>query len=217
MEGFFPYCAMMQVAAEDTLEDYVLCRGFDVRMSKFIDYEEGNADKPGIPCAKPYWNRRKGAYQIAQIYPAFLPLQTSNPSPVDVPWRVGQNPGYATVCPGHPCDLDETVDFLIDANGVFVNWMLIDGGVKLVELCAQEIASRNTPYDCLLGTWNPALDVYCYDDAPTVKAIDHRKGPPHAEVGWKGLYQPEKSDTYGTIYVNVSLDCALPPEGCTCE
>ena len=87
----------------------------------------------------------------------------------------------------------------------------------LVELCAQENASRNTPYDCLLGTWDPDTNLWCYTDAETVTAIDHRIGPPLAEIEWKGLYQEMPSTTYGRIFVCVSLDCELPPEGCnTC-
>ena len=93
-------------------------------------------------------------------------------------------------------------------------YMLVEG---LVELCAQETAERNVPYTALLGTWNPDTNIYCYDNAPTVYAIDHRKGPPLAESGWKGLYQRMPSTVVahnGFIYVNVSLDCELPEEGC---
>jgi hypothetical protein len=92
---------------------------------------------------------------------------------------------------------------------------------ELVELCSQETAERNVPYQCLLGTWDPDLQLWCYDDAETVYAIDHRKGAPHAEEGWKGLYQEMPStdpDHEGKIYVCVSLDCEEPEEGCnTCE
>jgi hypothetical protein len=91
----------------------------------------------------------------------------------------------------------------------------------LVELCSLETAERNVPYQCLIGTWNSDLYLWCYDDAATVYAIDHRKGAPHAEEGWKGLYQAMPStnpDHGGTIYVCVSLDCELPEEGCNdCE
>lgn len=222
--GFYPYCAMMQVAAEDTHANYVLCRGFDIRIAKFIDYDAADlVNSPGIPVAKPYSNRRVGAYEIAQIFPALLPLQTGNPSPADVLWRVGQNPGVAATTAGHPADLSEEVEILYtdDDPAIAINWMMIDSSgtsTALVELCAQETASRNTPYTALLGTWNEASNLWCYDDATTVYAIDHRYGMQLAEEGWKGLYQPMASDTYGTIYVCVSLDCALPPEGCNlCE
>lgn len=91
---------------------------------------------------------------------------------------------------------------------------------QLVELCALEEAERNIPYECLLGTWNPDVQLWCYDNAETVWAIDHRKGAPHAEEGWKGLYQEMPSnnpDHDGKIYICVSLDCSTPEEGCTCE
>lgn len=134
--GVFPYVAMMQVAAPDTERDYVLCRGFDVRIGRFIDYENGNADKPGIPVAKPYSKRTVGAYTVGQIFPAVLPLQTDNPSPADVLWRVGQNPGVAKTTAGHPADLDEEVEALKDANDVYINWMLLDsaggGGAEII-------------------------------------------------------------------------------------
>ena len=74
-QGVFPYVAMMQVAKADTHEDYVVCRGFDIRYRIFIDYEEGDADKPGIPVAKPYGKRQAGNYVIGQIFPAILPMQ----------------------------------------------------------------------------------------------------------------------------------------------
>lgn len=105
-----------------------------------------------------------------------------------------------------------------DADGTKVRVMRTCPTAGLVELCAQATATRSTPYDCLLGVWDPAEDKYCYDNASTVKAIDYRMGPPLAETGWRGMYQPMKSDTYGILYVCVSLDCEVPDEGCVeCE
>jgi len=142
--GIYPYCAMMQVAAEDTYDDYVVCRGFDVRMLKFVDFEEGNADKPGISVAKPFGDRGAAAdgqvtrkYRIGEIFPAFLTTQgaandtDSNyvpPSPTAVLWRVGQNPGVVTdgnEFGGHPAELTDEVSILSDHNGKVINWMLI--------------------------------------------------------------------------------------------
>lgn len=106
-------------------------------------------------------------------------------------------------------------------------------GLKLDELCAQQTAERNKPYKCLRGKWNKSLGMFCYDDAKTVWAIDHRYGmPAYAETGWKGLYQaePVNMDVYEaddteqtnpirikTLYVLVTLDCEKPPEECTCS
>jgi hypothetical protein len=64
---------MMQVAADDTYDDYVICRGFDPRILKFVDYASGDANKPGISVAKPFGKRTTGTYEIGEIYPAFLP------------------------------------------------------------------------------------------------------------------------------------------------
>jgi hypothetical protein len=90
---------------------------------------------------------------------------------------------------------------------------------QLVELCAQEAATRNEPYECLLGRWNADSGLWCYVDAPTVFAVDHRVGPPLAEENWKGLYQrmPSSNEEHnGSLYVCVSLDCEEPDEGCSC-
>jgi hypothetical protein len=97
---------------------------------------------------------------------------------------------------------------------------------KLEELCAQEDAERNVPYKCLLGEWSPSQARWCYS-SEEVWAIDHRMGAPFAEEGWKGLYQKmecsmtvgegEEQETLEEIWVCVSLDCELPPEGCSCE
>lgn len=139
-DGVSPFCAMMQIAAEDTYENYVICRGFDPRILRFIDYAEGDANKPGISVAKPYGKRAISTYSIGEIYPALLPTQGNTeysgfrqvtytpPSPVAVPWRVGQNPGYVADSDngGHPDDLSETINILYDHRAKVVNWLLID-------------------------------------------------------------------------------------------
>lgn len=141
-DGTFPFCAMMQVAAADTYDDYVICRGFDPRILRFVDYESGNADKPGISVAKPFGNRTTGRYQIAEVYPAMLPTQGNSgfadfrqviytpPSPSAVDWRVGQNPGVVTggLTGGQPDQLTDPIEILYDHNGKVVNWLLLDGG-----------------------------------------------------------------------------------------
>lgn len=138
--GTYPFCAMMQVAADDTYDDYVVCRGFDTRILKFIDYAEGDSNNPGISVAKPFGKRRTGTYEIGEIYPAFLPTQGNAglgdfkqavfvpPSPSDVQWRVGQNAGVVTggLDGGQPENLTETIGILYDHNGKAVNWLLID-------------------------------------------------------------------------------------------
>jgi hypothetical protein len=139
-EGVSPFCAMMQVAAADTYENHVICRGFDIRILRFIDYAAGNANKPGISVAKPYGKRRTGTYEIGEIYPALLPTQGNAnfmdfrqvvfvpPSPTTVEWRVGQNPGVVTggLDGGQPENLTDAIEILYDHNGKVINWLLVD-------------------------------------------------------------------------------------------
>lgn len=131
MEGIMPYCALMQVAERDIYDDYVICRGFDTRIIKFVDYQEGDANSPGISVAKPFGCRGGRKYRRGEIYPAFLPIQgtaTYTPStPSSVDWRLGQNPGVASDPEngGHPGTLADGVHMLVDHNGIFVNWILI--------------------------------------------------------------------------------------------
>ena len=169
-DGTSPYCAMMQVAAEDTYDDYVICRGFDPRILKFIDYAAGNPNKPGISVAKPYGKRTAGKYEIAEVYPAFLPTQGNTgfsdfrqvvytpPSPVAVEWRVGQNPGVVVGGPdgGQPELLSEEIEILSDHNGKVVNWLLIDskglsGGERIKFRVTTAVAGDATD-PCIDGT-----------------------------------------------------------------
>lgn len=132
----------MQVAAEDVYEDYVVCRGFDPRVQRFVDYRDNSSDKPGISVAKPFGCRGTSKYgvgkgsarkfRVGEIFPAFLPTQGTAsftpPSPVEVQWRLGQNPGVADFSidhAGQPGGLSESVSLLYDHNQKAINWMLV--------------------------------------------------------------------------------------------
>ena len=178
-DGTSPFCAMMQVAAEDTYDDYVICRGFDPRILKFIDYAEGDANKPGISVAKPFGKRKSGTYEIAEVYPAFLPTQGNAgftdfrqviytpPSPSSVNWRVGQNPGVVTggLEGGQPAELANTIGILYDHNGKVVNWLLIDskgglsGGERIkFRITAAEDGGADDEDGCLDGSTEDFTD-----------------------------------------------------------
>jgi hypothetical protein len=122
-QGDYPYCALFQVAAEDTEDDYVICRGYDPRIRKFINYDSEDENKPGIPIAKPFSNRKAGVYEVGEIFPAVLPLT-----------RLGQNSGVAATSQGQPADLDEEVELLYTSDGKVVTWIFLDsgGGSKIV-------------------------------------------------------------------------------------
>jgi len=106
---------MMQVAVEDTHADYVICRGYDPRIRKFIDYDAADEDKPGVPVAKPYGKRQTGQYEVGQVFAALIPLT-----------RIGQTAGVAATTSGHPADLDEEVEILYTDDDKVVSWLLLD-------------------------------------------------------------------------------------------
>ena len=157
-DGASPFCAMMQVAAEDTYTNYVICRGFDPRTLRFIDYAAGDSNKPGISVAKPFGKRVIGTYEIAEIYPALLPTQGNTdfsgfrqvtyvpPSPVAVDWRVGQNPGVVTggLEGGQPDSLTDAIEILYDHNGKVVNWILMDSAGRGGEWIEYTIVGLDT-------------------------------------------------------------------------
>lgn len=135
-DGTAPYCAMVQVSEEDTYDDYVVCRGFDTRILRYMGT---------ISVAKPFGKRITNTYNVGEIYPAFLPTQGNAnpadlrqvtyvpPSPVNVKWRVGQNPGTVTgggLSGGQPEELTDEIAILYDHNGKAVNWLLIDSGTR---------------------------------------------------------------------------------------
>lgn len=175
--GDFPYCAMMQVACEDKYENHVICRGFDPRMRRFVDYAENNADKPGISVAKPFGCRVTdgGAkrYRIGEIFPAVLPTQGSAdfdpnyvpPSPVDVKWRLGQNPGVSVndQYGGHVKCLRDEIVLLKDHNDKVINWVLINTETKTFRFQSLQKLTSTSYRACvrqMSGYWPHIADIH---------------------------------------------------------
>lgn len=209
VEGIHPSCAMMQVAAEDTHDDYVICRGYDPRIKRFIDYEEGDANKPGIVVAKPYGARGRSNYAIGEVHAAFLPY--CHRAPLKTPLL--QNPGKAESTTGHPADLDEELTFLLSTGGVYVNWMLVDSApaLTLVEMClAENHPGRGVVFESYMGAWSPDDNKWIYEGTTKYKCIDWRYGMPYPDAGGRGLFQARPSTEHEVIYDCVSLDCESP-------
>lgn len=209
--GVFPYAAMMQVAAKDTHQDYVICRGVDVRTNRFIDYEAGDNDKPGIAVAKPFGRRHTGAYQIGQVFPAILPLQNNTAAPASVSWRVGQNPGVASTTAGHPADLNEAIELLSDDDGTVINYQLLDTGPTLQRFClAEDHPGRGVVFDVYRGTWDSSTHAWTFDTGSTINAIDWFYGASSPTAGARcwGIERP--SDSYGIIIEVLEVDCTSP-------
>ena len=123
--GVRPYCTMVQVAAEDTHDDYLICRGWDARDKRYYDYVEGDANQKGIAVAKPYGVRGDNAYVVGEIHAAFLPLIRLSDSTGQ-----SQNPGKAQTTVGHPADLTEKVVALKTDEGNEIVWMMVGAGVS---------------------------------------------------------------------------------------
>ena len=134
-KGAYPYVALMQVAVEDTHDNYVVCRGFDPRDGLFYAYEEDDDDKIGVPVAKPYGLRGTYPYTVGEVFQATLPLTL-----------LGQNPMVAETTVGHPADLDEKLELLYDENDVAINWMFVDGqsDTQLKQFCIFEASETFT-------------------------------------------------------------------------
>jgi hypothetical protein len=71
---------------------------------------------------------------------------------------------------------------------------------------------RGVVFHIHLGTWDSvgASPHWNYDLTTTVHAIDWRYGVPYPDAGATGLFEARSSDTYGTIYETVALDCSSP-------
>lgn len=97
------------------------------------------------------------------------------------------------------------------------------GTMRVVKCCMDDLIGgclyddhpgRGTAFNIYLGAWNPATDSWVYDCTTTATAIDWRYGVPYPDAGATGLFKCRKSDTYGTIWEVVALDCEAPDESC---
>lgn len=238
--GLWPYCVLMQVAKADIHENYCICRGFDTRMNKFVDYEQGNADKPGIPVAKPYSCRMTGLYEQWQIYAALLPIQSSDsagdvsssvyrvpPSPITAPIRLGQNPGKATISQGHPQYINEEVVLLRTAEGQAVNWMFLEcpddqspgGGIFSRCVPACECCAIGTPGKLFLTLTGFTCCTELNDQHELCWHPDGGCRWYKCVSGFCLVEDPEVCDCDTIIPVDLYINAVMPPPdtGCFCE
>jgi hypothetical protein len=76
---------------------------------------------------------------------------------------------------------------------------------------AEAHPGRGTAFNIRLGVWTSATNKWTYAaSGTTVKAIDWRYGVPYPDAGATGLFDSRRSDTYGTIWECVALDCTSP-------
>lgn len=218
--GIFPYCAMMQIAAEDTHCNYVVCRGYDPRDKRYYDYD--GAEQPGIAVAKPYWSRFKGAYRIGEVYPAVLPLSAGAEDDGKIVPRIGQNPGRVegNECRGNPLDLTEEIVHLLDENGIYINWMLLDGGRPYVafELLAPLAQWTGGIVNAARKTWDPTAaggeGGYTVDCADIIKVGDLNKVGHNAGVGGFGFgIMRERENAPYWVCVIIDLCCLGDEKG----
>ena len=90
------------------------------------------------------------------------------------------------------------------------NWHQVSG---LRGAClGEDHPGRGTPFSVILGDWDAADHIWVYDPNKAAVAIDWRFGVPYPGAGATGLFEARASDTYGTIWEVVALDCTSPGE-----
>jgi len=81
-------------------------------------------------------------------------------------------------------------------------------------MLAEDHPGKGVVFKCYRGIWCPEDHTWRYDCtdgcADWAWAIDHRYDVPYPDIGARGLFTPRPSDTYGTIWECVSLDCSSP-------
>jgi len=81
-------------------------------------------------------------------------------------------------------------------------------------MLAEDHPGKGIVFKCYQGIWCSEDHTWRYDCTDTcddwVWAIDHRYDVPYPDIGARGLFTPRASDTYGTIWECVALDCSSP-------
>lgn len=78
---------------------------------------------------------------------------------------------------------------------------------------AEDHPGRGTVFGIWLGVWDSVNHEWDYTQTGyTEPAVDWRYGVPYPDQGATGLFVPRSSDTYGTIWEVVALDCEVPAD-----
>ena len=100
---------------QDTHANYIVCRGYDPdadpHFRHLYDPYTGPASQ-SINVAKPYALRGNHPYVLGQIVIA-----------ARIRTKLGNNQGVASESTGHPADLDEAIEILLDDGDVAVQWL----------------------------------------------------------------------------------------------
>lgn len=75
---------------------------------------------------------------------------------------------------------------------------------------AEDHPGRGVVFGIYKGTWSESTHAYTYNSGTEFKGIDWFNGTTYPAIGATGLFLPKKSDTYGTIYEVVTMDCEAP-------
>jgi hypothetical protein len=112
--GIASSVVMMQIAEEDTHDNYVVCRGYDPETMKFY-YQ--------LSVAKPFGLRGTFPYVVGEVYATAKAYGTPGN---DTQGTLGLTPGVAETTVGQPVDLDEAIDILYDDNEKVISYLLLD-------------------------------------------------------------------------------------------
>lgn len=114
--------AIFQVVAEDAHDNYIECRGYEPQNDPTHTHLHDPYTHPEttpINVAKPYGVRGTFPYQVGQVVVAARILT-----------KYGYTPGKAATTVGHPTDLDEEIEILLDDNDVAISWLDLGGSVS---------------------------------------------------------------------------------------
>jgi hypothetical protein len=112
--GVVSSVVMMQIAEEDTHDNYVVCRGYDPETRKF--YAQ-------LHVAKPFGIRGTFPYQVGEVYPTVKAHGTPGS---DTQGTLGVTPGVAADTTGQPADLIEVIEILLDDEEKVISHILLD-------------------------------------------------------------------------------------------
>jgi hypothetical protein len=102
----------------------------------------------------------------------------------------------------------------------FGNWLPVVGGgnLEIVECeLLENHPGKDAVFEIQIGTWAASSNSWSYEvgtgTSTNAYGVDHRYVTSYPDIGARGLFMKMPSDTYGSIYECISLDCPSTTTG----